>query len=1035
MMTDSAGPSSSYKKHTFVLKTPNGQTFSRLDRVYYPHDGWSAMPPNPIRTNHSDHHFVWSDCFITAPKVEIAVPAPRLPSLKLLDDGPFWPQVLSAWSDLSSSDITLPSWSAFKRRVLSVGLSVSKSRKRSVMDSWKSALCGDGITSEELADITFDWAARPTPGPVDGRVAGSRFGSAVPVYDSVPRSSGCVRHVVLYPDALSSLTVDRPVLSPPSQSAHAPRAPARNVADFLDVRMAAKHASQLKKFKDMERLHTSEWFNLSSNKEADERGSRASVSVEGLRRSANAPATTDLKHMLHIAQDHFRKLHTPHAMSTVRSVSQLALLKEVAEEYGGKPAPNDVVSGKFTLAEVLVLHSKMPNTAPSPDGLPYGFYKALASRLALIKSGYDGASFWDVFMLLANEIKLNGSNRCDFKLANLSLFFKKGDPTLVSNYNPISSMNTDCKMYTNLVNGRISPWAVTKIHPDQAGFVPGRLITDHTRLALEVAHLSNSTSTDGYIVSLDQAKAYDKTDMAWLLKGLSAMGIPGDLISLIADVTQFCRARHWINSRVQSPFVLNLGLRQGDPLSPILYDFSIEPLGMCMRKHLLSLSCCGLPPARLLMYADDMNLFMSALEDFRLVRQVMDDSSLAIGCKFNLDKTDVLVVGSLEHRSNGSHEAVTACFEGAYVLPDNSPLRVLGVWINSPDRATPHWKQIISHIKKLVSQWNSIGTSLLNRVVLAKALMMSRCYYLLDGNSIPPHLLQKLNNIILRFVRGSYSSAPYKLLESPLSAGGLNCPSLISRTLAYDAKFFSDLISGPAMSPWQAWTFADLDLASAFNSSSRKQDFSGRFNPLLQSCHCRYTNLQPRVRAAWKSIRRLHYNVRCSFPSRAAVMDMPSILHPSRKLYKINKLECLVSTDLLTVNHLVNHRRFLSSSKIPRVRIRLMYIDSDSSSDADTDVFAPLPSTGRPRSAHVLHRSCVKGVKSMLPSINSDRLLAPHICCNLLNDLDSSCWRIDGNRPTNHMSGRHVRIWPDMANALGCARIFSGSHSLMARSK
>ncbi len=41
MMTDSAGPSSSYKKHTFVLKTPNGQTFSRLDRVYYPHDGWS----------------------------------------------------------------------------------------------------------------------------------------------------------------------------------------------------------------------------------------------------------------------------------------------------------------------------------------------------------------------------------------------------------------------------------------------------------------------------------------------------------------------------------------------------------------------------------------------------------------------------------------------------------------------------------------------------------------------------------------------------------------------------------------------------------------------------------------------------------------------------------------------------------------------------------------------------------------------------------------------------------------------------------
>ncbi len=265
----------------------------------------------------------------------------------------------------------------------------------------------------------------------------------------------------------------------------------------------------------MERLHTSEWFNLSSNKEADERGSRASVSVEGLHRSATAPATTDLRHMLHIAQDHFRLLHTPLGISPERSVSQQTLLDEVTAEYSAKPAPSDVASGLFTLAEVMALRTKLPNTAPGPDGLPYGFYKALAAKLSLLIKADAGVSdFWDVFASLANEIRLNGSDRCDFKLANLSLFYKKGDPTLVSNYRPISSMNTDCKMYTNLVNGRISPWAVTKIHRDQAGFVPGRLITDHTRLASEVAHLSNSTNTDGYIVSLDQAKAYDKTDVA-----------------------------------------------------------------------------------------------------------------------------------------------------------------------------------------------------------------------------------------------------------------------------------------------------------------------------------------------------------------------------------------------------------------------------------------------------------------------------------------------------------------------------------------
>ncbi len=159
---------------------------SRLDRIYYPHDGWSATPPKPIHTNHSDHHFVWSDCFITAPKVEIAVPAPRLPSLKLLDEGPFWPLVLSAWSDLLSGDITLPSWSVFKHCVLASGLSVSKSRKKAVADNWKSALRGDGITSDELADITFDWSNSPPPDPIRRGVDGGGWRSAVPAYDSRP---------------------------------------------------------------------------------------------------------------------------------------------------------------------------------------------------------------------------------------------------------------------------------------------------------------------------------------------------------------------------------------------------------------------------------------------------------------------------------------------------------------------------------------------------------------------------------------------------------------------------------------------------------------------------------------------------------------------------------------------------------------------------------------------------------------------------------------------------------------------------------
>ena len=1045
LMGDTAGHTGLYKGHTFSQNARGVRIFSRLDRIYFPNDGWTASSPVAIPTNHSDHLFVWADCFCRSPRVEIARPAPRLPPLPHLEQGRFWPEVLSLWTSLSSYSITLPRWSSFKKEVLRIGLAAAGARRKAITSHWKDALRGDAISDHDLAEITFNWSSRPPPPVRKPRV---KWPSALPSYDITPPPTRCPRKALLYPPALDALHLHNLLssdISPPraanvtdAPTSRPPPAPAPSVADVLDARIKAKRAAQLKKYKDMERLHTSAWFNLSSNKEADERGSRASVSVEGLRRSTSGTATTDLRHMLHIARDHFRTLHTPQPISTARSLAQSSLLSEVAAEYGPKPAPPSNLSGRFTLAEVTCLRAKMPNTAPGPDGLPYGFYKALASKVkTLADPGSDIRPFWDVFQDLANDIRTNGSNRCNFKLANLSLFYKKGDPTLVSNYRPISSMNTDCKMYTNLINSRISPWAVTKLHPDQAGFVPGRLITDHTRLASEVAHLSNASGTDGYIVSLDQAKAYDKTDIPWLLRVLTAMGIPDDLISLVDDITSGCRTRVRINSGLSSSYVLNVGLRQGDPLSPILYDFSIEPLGMRMRHTISGISCLGLPPAKLLMYADDMNLFVSKSEDFPRLRTTLSESTLAIGCKFNLDKTDILVVGSAAHRSSPTHDDIRRCFDEAYILPTNAPLRVLGVWIGSPDRASPRWKQILAHIKKLASQWNGIGASILNRVLLAKALMLSRCYYLLDGNSIPPILLQKINNVIQRFVRGSYSSAPYRLLEAPLTAGSLNCPSLSTRKLAYDAKFVSDLISGPANTPWRAWTFADLSHASVFHSSAKPGAFPGPFNPLLQSCHCRYTLLEPRVRAAWASIRSLRYDIRCAFPSQAAVLDMPSVLHPSRRTYHLSKLKCLVSTGLTTVGRLADSKQLLSAlSKRPKPTRRFITHSSDESCpSSDSETFTPARRPGRPQSSVVKLRSRLKGVRALPPGLDTDIMLAAPMVRNILRDLNDSRWSLTTHRPTNHMSGSRVRIWPNMTNALGCARLLTGSHSLLAHSK
>src|SRR5258708_24251957 len=156
---------------------------------------------------------------------------------------------------------------------------------------------------------------------------------------------------------------------------------------------------------------------------------------------------------------------------------------------------------------------------------------------------------------------------------------------------------------------------MSKLPPDQKAFARAGFIRAIPRLASEVAHLCSAEQVDGFIISLDQSKAYDRVDQHWLTGMLDAMGINPELVSLIRDITYKCRSRVRINGGYSRPFTLARGVRQGDPLSCLLYDFAIEPLGMRLRRSISGLSILSLPPVKLTMYADDTNLFVSAHED------------------------------------------------------------------------------------------------------------------------------------------------------------------------------------------------------------------------------------------------------------------------------------------------------------------------------------------------------------------------------------------------------------------------------------
>jgi hypothetical protein len=80
---------------------------------------------------------------------------------------------------------------------------------------------------------------------------------------------------------------------------------------------------------------------------------------------------------------------------------------------------------------------------------------------------------------------------------------------------------------------KLAKAAPTQIHKSQAGFVPGRRITDQTMLVQMMMDYTEATENNGLIIALDQEKAYDKIAHNYLWETLKAFNIPKEFINTV----------------------------------------------------------------------------------------------------------------------------------------------------------------------------------------------------------------------------------------------------------------------------------------------------------------------------------------------------------------------------------------------------------------------------------------------------------------------------------------------------------------------
>jgi hypothetical protein len=126
------------------------------------------------------------------------------------------------------------------------------------------------------------------------------------------------------------------------------------------------------------------------------------------------------------------------------------------------------------------------------------------------------------------------------------------------------------------------------VNNSQLGFVPGRYIAENgmkTQIIMEDARLkwelAKKNGIDGDFdigLLLDQEKAYDRINLDYLQQVLEKFGFPSAIITCLYNLLAYNKIKVNVNGYFTDDVHKRRGLKQGDPISPILYNLAFEPL-------------------------------------------------------------------------------------------------------------------------------------------------------------------------------------------------------------------------------------------------------------------------------------------------------------------------------------------------------------------------------------------------------------------------------------------------------------------------
>jgi hypothetical protein len=363
------------------------------------------------------------------------------------------------------------------------------------------------------------------------------------------------------------------------------------------------------------------------------------------------------------------------------------------------------------------------------------------------------------------------------------------DNSKLKNWRPITLLNQDYKYLAKCLANRCKEVLPDIINPDQTGFVPDRLIGTNIIKSQNIITYLKEQQKEGLMMCIDFEKAFDTIEWNYIRKSLLQFNFPTIMIEWIETLYNNISTCIINNGHTSTFFHPTRGVRQGCPLSPILFVIAVELMAIKIRQNSRIKGIqIGNTEIKLSQFADDTTFFLEPdMDSIMTLFNTLQEFAKITGLKINKEKTEILLLGNTELTDLNPEmrlyvkESIKAL--GIHICPDKKKMSQL------------NYDPLIGKIKNIIKFWQNKGITEQGKIVIIKTLLTSKLIYAINAIPSPPEeKIKEIEDMLYKFL---WDNKPDKIKRATLIGkyedGGLKMPDLESKIKSLKTAWMANL--------------------------------------------------------------------------------------------------------------------------------------------------------------------------------------------------------------------------------------------------